>query len=152
MKILASLALLLATAPAAQGPTPPPTASQSTIVKDRAALVRLRRNSGITLQWISFESPARGHVRVSERGGLIHLRGGQSGHGGTLTIEGDVLEIGPRSFTFRGEISIVGTPDATRNCLRDGDFEFRVTGTRRYWRLQQMEACDGLTDYVDIYY
>jgi len=122
------------------------------MVSDPAALARLRRNSGITLQWISFESPARGHVLVSERGGLVHLRGSQSGDGGELRLDGDVLSIDAASFTFRGEISIVGTPDAERNCLRDGTFEFRVTQRRRYWRLQQMEACDGLTDYVDIYF
>ena len=29
---------------------------------------------------------------------------------------------------------------------------FRVTQNRKYWRLQQMEVCDGLTDYVDIYF
>jgi hypothetical protein len=149
MKIIAALALLLAAAaPAAQTPLPP----ERTIVRDQAALNRLRRNSGITLQWISFEAPARGHVIVTNRGGLVHLSGSQRGGGGELTLEGDVLSIDARSFSFRGEISIVGTPDATRNCLRDGIYEFRATGQRRYWRLQQMEVCDGLTDYVDIYY
>lgn len=149
MKILACLGLLLAAASAAPAA---PAQPERTIVNDRAALDRLRRNTGITLQWIGFESAARGHVYVSERSGLVHLRGAQSGGGGRLALEGDVLEIGARSFTFRGEISIVGTPDATRNCLRDGNFEFRVTQRRRYWRLQQMEACDGLTDYVNIYF
>jgi hypothetical protein len=154
MRILACLALLLAAplagAPAAPGASAP--AAQRTIVRDPAALARLRRNSGVTLQWISFESPARGHVYVTDRGGLVHLRGSQSGNGGELRLEGDVLSIDRTSFTFRGRISIVDTPDRGRNCLRDGDFEFRVTQRRRYWRLQQMEACDGLTDYVDIYF
>lgn len=144
MKMLACLALFLTMAAAAP--------AERTIVNDPAALARLRRNSGVTLQWISFETAARGHVRVSERGGLVHLRGSQAGGGGELTLDGDVLRIDARSFTFRGEISIVGAPDATRNCLRDGTYEFRVTGRRRYWRLQQMEQCDGLTDYVDIYF
>jgi len=63
-----------------------------------------------------------------------------------------VLSIDSTSFTFRGQISILDTPDRGRNCLRDGTYEFRVTQRRRYWRLQQMEVCDGLTDYVDIYF
>ena len=63
-----------------------------------------------------------------------------------------MIEIGARSFTFRGRIAITDTPDPGRNCLRDGTYEFRITGRRRYWRLQQMEQCDGLTDYVDIYF
>lgn len=127
--------------------TPPPTR-----VRDAAALHRLRRNSGVTLQWLSFESPRRGQLRVSERGGIVRLTGGQRVGRGRLTIDGEVVEIGPRSFTFRGSIQIDDAPDAGRNCRREGEYEFRATGTRRYWRLQQMEVCDGLTDYVDIYF
>ena len=142
MKLIALLALLLAAA------------APGTQVNDPAALARLRHNSGITLQWIGFETPERGHVRVTERGGVVHLRGSHAGRGGggRLEVEGDILSIDARSFAFRGRIVITDTPDPGRECVRDGEFEFRATGTRRYWRLQQMEACDGLTDYVDIYF
>jgi hypothetical protein len=118
----------------------------------RAALERLRRNGGITLQWISWDY--RGGLAVSDRGGRVHLSGGQRQRGGPgrLELDGDVTEISERSFTFRGRIAITDTPDPGRNCLRDGSYEFRITGRRRYWRLQQMERCDGLTDYVDIYF
>jgi hypothetical protein len=157
MKTLLCLALLAFSAALQTGPAPAAqvasaAAAERTIVRDTAALARLRRNSGISLQWISFEAPERGHVRVTDRGGFVHLSGSQSGNGGELRLEGDVLAIDAASFTFRGEISIVDTPDPGRNCLREGEFEFRVTQRRRYWRLQQMEACDGLTDYVDIYF
>jgi hypothetical protein len=121
-----------------------------TNVEDRAALARLRRNSGVTLQWIGWER--RGRLAVTERNGRVHLSGGQTGNGGRLTIDGDVAGIASDSFTFRGRIVIADTPDRGRNCVRDGVMEFRVTGRRRYWRLQQMEECDGLTDYVDIYF
>lgn len=129
-----------------------PVVAQPTVVNDPAALARLRGNSGVTLQWIDWER--RGRLRVTDQNGRIHLSGGQQQRGGTglLQIDGDVVEIGPLSFTFRGRISIVDTPDAGRDCQRDGTFEFRVTQNRRYWRLQQMEQCDGLTDYVDIYF
>ena len=153
MRIAALLAMaaLAAAIPTGAAPTAQATAER-TVVRDAAALPRLRRNSGITLQWISFASPARGHVYVTERAGLVHLRGSQAGNGSTLTLEGDVLSIDTASFAVRGTIAIVDTPDRGRPCLRDGTFEFRVTQRRRYWRLQQMEACDGLTDYVDIYF
>jgi len=36
--------------------------------------------------------------------------------------------------------------------VRSGPMEFLVTQDRKYWRLQDMVACDGLTDYVDIYF
>jgi hypothetical protein len=121
-----------------------------TNVEDPAALARLRHNSGVTLQWIGWER--RGRLAVTERGGRVHLSGSQAGNGGRLTIDGDVSGIGRDSFTFRGRIVIADTPDPGRECVRDGIYEFRVTGGRRYWRLQQMEECDGLTDYVDIYF
>jgi hypothetical protein len=135
---------MLAAAPAAS--------AERTVVSDSAALARLQRNSGVTLQWISWDY--RGRVAVSERGGIVRLSGSQAARGGPgrLTLEGDVVEIGATSFTFRGRIVIADTPDAGRNCVRDGTYEFRVTGRRRYWRLQEMEVCDGLTDYVDIYF
>ena len=142
MKPFACLALLLAAAAPAE----------RTIVSAPGALAMLRHNSGLSLQWISWDY--RGPVRVSERDGLVHLAGSQAARegAGRLEIEGDVTAIGERSFTFRGRIVIADTPDPGRNCIRDGIFEFRITGRRRYWRLQQMEQCDGLTDYVDIYF
>jgi len=144
MRVLACLALLLLPLAAAQ--------AQRTIVDDNEALARLRRNAGITLQWISWDY--RGRVRVSEAAGQVHLSGSQAARGGAgrLELDGDVIEIGPRSFTFRGRIAITDTPDSGRACIREGTYEFRITGRRRYWRLQQMEQCDGLTDYVDIYF
>jgi hypothetical protein len=144
MRLAACLVLLLLPLAAAQ--------AQRTIVGDPAALARLRRNTGITLQWISWDY--RGRVRVGEAAGRVHLSGTQAQRDGAgrLELDGDVVEIGPRSFTFRGRIAITDTPDPDRECLRDGIFEFRITGQRRYWRLQQMEQCDGLTDYVDIYF
>ena len=147
--------LLLAAAVSAAVPSALPAQSGArTVVDDAAALQRLRRNSGITLQWISFESPRRGHVRVTERNGLVHLSGRQlqANGAGRLELDGDVLRIDARSFTFRGRIAIENSPDPDRECYRDGTYEFRVTQNRRYWRLQQMTVCDGLTDYVDIYF
>lgn len=148
MRVIACLAFLLATAATQAAPD----ISPRTIVSDPAALARLRRNAGITLQWISWDY--RGRVRVSEMGGRVHLSGSQRARSGAgrLELDGDVIEIGAGSFAFRGHIGITDTPDPGRACMRDGDFEFRITGRRRYWRLQQMEQCDGLTDYVDIYF
>jgi hypothetical protein len=146
--IVTSLALLLSLlVSAAAAP-----AAERTVVNDPTALARLRGNSGVTLQWISWDH--RGRVAVTERAGRVHLAGSQAARGGPgrLELDGDVVEIGRDSFTFHGRIAITDTPDAGRNCLRDGTYEFRITGRRRYWRLQQMEVCDGLTDYVDIYF
>jgi hypothetical protein len=144
VKPFACLALLLATTAAA-----PP---ERTIVGAPGALAMLRHNGGLSLQWISWDY--RGAVRVSERDGRVHLAGSQAARDGAgrLELDGDVIEISERSFTFSGRIVITDAPDPGRNCVRLGTFEFRITGRRRYWRLQQMEQCDGLTDYVDIYF
>ncbi|HYJ53329.1 MAG TPA: hypothetical protein VEW04_09155 [Allosphingosinicella sp.] len=153
MKFLSLAAVLLAGSTALAQPAKVedlPASVLPTNVEDPAALARLRRNSGITLQWIGWER--RGRLAVSERNGRVHLSGSQAGNGGRLTIDGDVSGIGATSFTFRGRIVIADTPDPGRNCVRDGIYQFRVTGGRRYWRLQEMEVCDGLTDYVDIYF
>jgi hypothetical protein len=149
-----SLARLLLAGVLLFGPAPAFAQAGRTIVTDPAALARLQRNSGVTLQWISFESPARGHVRLTREGGLYRLRGEQRSRrdSGRLTLDGVVTAIGPRSFRFEGRIVITDAPDRGRECVRDGGFDFLVTGRRRYWRLQQMEVCDGLTDYVDIYF
>ena len=133
--------------------TPPDTAGRTEVI-DRAALARLRGNEGVSLQWIDWDGTDRGLLHVRQPGALVHIDGEQrvAGQPGVLTIDGDVLRIAAREFTFRGRIVITDTPDVGRRCVRDGTFTFRITGTRRYWRLQQMEACDGLTDYVDIYF
>lgn len=144
---LALLAVLTANAgPTAGGPA-------RTVVGDRLALQRLRGNEGIATQWISWEPAQRGSVTVSERGGLVHLRGVQALPGrGRLELDGDVLRIEARRFVFKGRIVLTDAPDRGRRCVRDGTYDFRITQQRRYWRLRQMEQCDGLTDYVDIYF
>jgi hypothetical protein len=143
MPILLFLAALVA------GPAETPAPAAETIVANPEALARLRRNTGLTLQWISWDY--RGRLRVTDRGGTVHLSGNQTGSG-RLEIDGDVVSINADGFAFRGRIIITDTPDSGRSCVRDGEFHFRITGQRRYWRLQEMETCDGLTDYVDIYF
>jgi hypothetical protein len=160
MNRFAPLAAMLITGLAAPGPSAaqPEPSDQFPVGRripppvDPAALARLRRNGGITLQWISWDY--RGRLAVSEVGGRIHLSGGQRARrgAGRLELDGDVIAIDATSLTFRGRILIADAPDPGRECNRLGTFQFRITGHRRYWRLQQMEQCDGLTDYVDIYF
>jgi len=39
-------------------------------------------------------------------------------------------------------------------CVREGEYNFKATGKRQYWRLQEMDNCEGgnVVDYVDIYF
>lgn len=125
-----------------------------TRILDREAAARLQSNSGLTLQWIDWDQ--RGTLQSGNRDGEIWLSGVQyaaEGQDGALFLEGRVTEIGSDYFIFSGEISIVGTPMKDRVCkLTRDDWRFAITQGRKYWRLRQFEWCDGLTDYVDIYF
>jgi hypothetical protein len=125
-----------------------------TQVSSAEALRRLNENKGITLQW-NWDAP-RGKVAVSARDGWLALKGEQRGaKGGTLEIDGIVTRLDDRIFMFRGRI-VLHDAEANVDCVRDGDYTFRITGARKYWRLkEQIAGCEGradLTDYVDIYF
>lgn len=123
---------------------------QKTEIKDQAAYERLLHNSGVSVQWLWTD--ARGKLKAVDENDVVRLEGGHATDKGSVSINGQVLSILADRFTFRGTILILDAPDKGRRCERTGDYEFRATGKRKYWRLQQMEACGGLTDYVDIYY
>jgi hypothetical protein len=154
--MLVAIAGLGAAGAAGAQPDPPPDQThygrRIAAPRDAAALQRLRRNSGITLQWIGWDRRGRLHVR--DEGGRTLLEGGQRARDGRgrLELDGELVWIMSDRFRFRGRILIADTPDPGRNCLREGDFTFQVTRGRRYWRLQEMEQCNGLADYVDIYF
>lgn len=157
--LIALMALSLVSGTAA-GSAPQSSAARSeplplpgpTRIRDGSAVVKLSGNSGISLQWISWER--RGHLSVGWQGETLFLNGYQKDTSGpgTLSITGYVTEIDAHRFRFHGRIVIEDTPDIGRKCVRDGDFTFAITRNRKYWRLQEMERCDGLTDYVDIFF
>ncbi len=138
--------------PAAAIPATPQPFQQPTRILDAAAAGRLLANKGVTLQWIDWN--ARGTATVTQAAGIWHLRAAQAQAGGRgrLWLDGDVTEIGADYFTFEGTIRISDTPDAGRACEKSKTWHFAVTQNRRYWRLREFEWCDGLTDYVDIYF
>lgn len=124
---------------------------QKTEIRDQTAYERLMNNSGVTLQWL-WSDDQRGHLHATDKNDVVSIAGMQESKRGSVDINGDIVSIDKNSFLFRGTILIMDVPDQGRRCERTGDFEFKATGKRRYWRLQQMQTCDHLTDYVDIYY
>lgn len=125
---------------------------EATKVNSREALEKLRVNDGISLQWIGWDR--RGELEAVWRGKTLMLKGGQksANDNGELKIDGKVISISKDRFVFRGTITINDTPDAGRKCTKTGDSIFAITQNRKYWRLREFEWCDGLTDYVDIYF
>lgn len=125
-----------------------PEATQITSERD---VKRLQTAQGISLQWIDWDR--RGEVYI-EHGpsGVWRINGLQRSDGGRLAVDGVITEIGEDYFLLDGRIVISGTPDEGRLCVADKIWRFEVTQARTYYRLREFEWCDGLTDYVDIYF
>lgn len=123
-----------------------------TRIEDSEAAQRLLSAKGVTLQWIDWDR--RGSVNARMKGETLLLTAVQNevGGPGRLFLEGYVSEVGSDYFIFEGEVTITDTPDRGRSCKRDKSWRFAITQNRPYWRLREFEWCDGLTDYVDIYF
>lgn len=153
---LFALSLLAAcTAPGGQparSAAEPPLPPEPTRILDPAGLERLLANKGTTLQWIGWDRP--GSVDARMEGATLRLTGRQSQADGPgkLFFDGIVTEVGAGYFTFDGTIRITDTPDPGRTCEADKPWYFAITQNRPYYRLREFEWCDGLTDYVDIYF
>jgi hypothetical protein len=142
--------LVLGAAASSNSPKPIP----PTKVENRAALEKLLGNSGMTIQWLSWTSSARGPMTASWKQGALFLKGEHRAEEGTgrVTVEGRVTRINKTEFVLNGTITIEDTPDIGRKCEKTGDWKFAITQNRKYWRMREFEWCDQLTDYIDIYF
>lgn len=109
-------------------------------------------NKGVTLQWIGWDH--RGPAHVTDDNGVWRLSAAQAQQDGPgkLKLDGTIREIGSDYFLFDGTISITDTPDKGRACRKQSQWRFAITQNRPYWRARHFAWCDGLTDYVDIYF
>jgi hypothetical protein len=132
------------------------TAQDRTDINNSAAARMLLGRHKLSLQWVSWDY--FGVATVSSHGGVYSVKGEQRGRGiskgNYVTVDGIITSIDAKEFAFRGKIvTRVDHINGGEPCVRDGDFTFKITGKRRYWRLQQMDSpCDQATDYVDIYF
>lgn len=109
-----------------------------------------------TIQWISFNKASPGSVSIKSIGeDEYSIEGGQTDPTTKeyVTIKGTFLDRG-NTLKFNGRIlSKINMINGGRPCERTGLSIFKATGTRKYWRLQQMLNCDGeTTDYIDIFF
>jgi hypothetical protein len=131
-------------------------AQQRTDINNAAAARMLLGRHRLSLQWVSWDH--FGVATVRNNRGRYTVAGSQKGRGmskgNSVTIDGVITSIDAKEFAFRGKIVTVVTHiNGGKPCERDGEFTFKITGKRRYWRLQQMDSpCDTATDYVDIYF
>jgi len=131
-------------------------AQDKTDVNDAAVARMLLGRHKLSLQWVSWDY--FGLATVTNSRGVYSLKGEQKGRGHNksdfVTLDGAITSIDAKEFGFSGKIvTQVSHINGGKPCVRDGEFTFKITGKRRYWRLQQMESpCDTATDYVDIYF
>ena len=131
-------------------------AHQKTDVNNEGAARMLLGRHKLSLQWVSWDY--FGTATVTNRAGIYSIKGEQKGRGmskgNSVTIDGVITSIDAKEFSFRGKIvTLVTHINGGQPCVRDGEFTFKITGTRKYWRLQQMDSpCDTATDYVDIFF
>jgi hypothetical protein len=131
-------------------------AQERTVVRDKKAKQMLMGRHKLSLQWISWDY--FGAAIATEKGGVVYLKGRQDGRGQSkgdyVSVDGVITEIDAKQFTFDGTvITKISHINGGEPCERNGTLTFRITGTRKYWRLQQMDnPCDEATDYVDIFF
>ena len=129
-------------------------AQERTIINDTAAAKMLLGVHKLSLQWISWDH--FGTATVKNKAAVYSINGSQKGRGNSdfLTIEGMIVSIDAKQFVFEGTITMqVSHINGGKPCTRQGDFTFKITGKRKYWRMQEMDnPCDEATDYVDIYF
>jgi hypothetical protein len=130
--------------------------AQKTQVKDTRSAGALIGRHKLSLQWVSWNY--FGVATVTNRRGIYMLKGEQRGRGrdagNYVTVDGRITSINAKEFSFRGKIvTRVDHINGGEPCVREGEYTFKITGKRRYWRLQEMDSpCDVATDYVDIYF
>lgn len=125
-----------------------------TAINDRLAAKQLLGKHKFNLQWIGWDKWSDfGDLRVVNREGTLFIKGRQVKGDDFLEIDGKVLSVDAKEFTFQGKVvTQVSHKHEGEPCLRDGTMTFKITGTRKYWRLQEMQSpCDTTTDYVDIF-
>lgn len=127
---------------------------EPTIINNAAAAKMLSGKHKFSLQWISWDY--FGVATVTNKRGVYKIGGEQKGRGNSdfVRIDGTIKSIDSKEFIFEGSIiTQVSHINGGAPCTRDGEYTFKITGKRKYWRLMQMDnPCDPVTDYVDIFF
>lgn len=126
----------------------PATAQQRTTLREGA--------HNFTLQWISWDKPGKVQIR-KKSDSTYTVKGEQrdAGSGSFVTIDGTLKVVSASELIFTGNIqSLYENINQGKVCDRTGTYHFLAKGARKYWRLQEMENCEGnnVVDYIDIYF
>ncbi|MCX2572910.1 hypothetical protein [Pedobacter sandarakinus] len=116
--------------------------------------ITVTKNIPISLQWISFEKQGTAEVTKTKEG-VYSIKGEQTNANNEyLKINGTLKRTDATHFAFEGTIiTYVKANNSGVPCEKKGKQVFLKKGSRNYYRLQDMENCEGgnVVDYVDLY-
>lgn len=110
----------------------------------------------LSLQWISWEE--MGTAEVKYLGDNTYSILGEQRSRETsdyLKIKGILRPVSEKELVFDGTVEHRITHlNQGQPCIKKGRQTFKSTKNRKYWRMQDMQNCEGggVTDYVDIYF
>ncbi|MFB5945923.1 hypothetical protein [Albibacterium profundi] len=110
----------------------------------------------LTLQWISWDE--LGEAEIEYLGDNKYSIVGEQrnpDNNDYLKINGTLEPISDKKLIFEGIVeSQIEHLNQGEPCLKEGPIIFESTKNREYWRMQDMENCEGgmVVDYVDIYF
>jgi hypothetical protein len=128
--------------------------AQATVIEDPKAADGLMGEHIFNLQWIS-QPPGRARVTEEPKGELRLTAAQKNIKGEFVTVDGRITKVTTKTFELEGTVrTSVGFVNGGKLCEKSGRFTFRITGTRQFWRLKEMNNCEGngVVDYVDLYF
>ncbi|RZK48800.1 MAG: hypothetical protein EOO99_08825 [Pedobacter sp.] len=123
---------------------------------DKTASFLTEGNHLISLQWISWTDFGTAQIKYLGNN-KYSIKGEQRSKDGEdyLQIEGTLTPLHAKELEFEGRIAYsVHHLNQGLPCIKTGKQLFKSTLNRKYWRLQDMQNCEGglTTDYIDIYF
>jgi len=116
---------------------------------------RLLGKRMFSLQWLlSDNKPKYGIANITRKDTGLYIDARHEVNGEYALLKGHLTIVSPSVFTVTGElVTRVSYINNGNECPRSGTFTFKVTGKRKYWRLQEMaNPCQAVLDYVDVYF
>ena len=110
----------------------------------------------LSLQWISWEELGEVEIKYL-KGNTYSIEGEQRNptNSDYLKIKGTLEPISETELIFDGTVEHQITHlNQGQPCVKNGKQTFKSTKNRKYWRMQDMQNCEGggVTDYIDIYF
>ncbi len=108
----------------------------------------------LSMQWISWEYFGECYITKvdNNRYRCTGQQLSREQEGDYVKIDGFLSADDEFNLTFEGTIKTkVYHINNGQEYVRDGQFHFKSTNGRKYWRLMEMDGSDGQVDYIDIY-